>query len=385
MLSGAIFVKNPSGSRAMRRAAKKHSNPHRGSKRRGHKARVASARSNPKRGARGRFMKSNPRKAKRYVRRRNPDMAGGMLDKVMSPVQGLVRKVPFLGPRVAPLLVPITFGLVGSAGLFYGMKLVGGYVPASVKPFAYTIGGAVLALGSAILPIAPKSKVGLAVAFAGIGASLDLFRHYSGTSADLSGDMDELSGDMDEDDDMDGLVTDTAGGLMVDMDGIVTDTAGLVVDTGALSSSAAVDSMAGAVMGNYEDATLGDANAAPDDMDEQERQAAAGGPSLWARTFGQTPRMHRLPPRPYSRHAGRAGHRFGWLYKLLGPAGMQQLAKIPTEKRVQVIQTLKANAIQQVQKEAMIQAGPAAGQTGNLYDTASMSGAYGGIAAGSAY
>ena len=317
-------------------------------------------------------------------------MAGGMLDKVMSPVQGLVRKVPFLGPRVAPLLVPITFGLVGSAGLFYGMKLVGRYVPDSVKPFAYTIGGAVLALGSAVLPIDPKSKVGLAVAFAGIGASLDLFRHYSGTSADLSGDMDEdddLSGDMDEDDDMDGLVTDTAGGLMVDMDGIVTDTAGIVTDTGAMSSSAAVDSMAGAVMGNYEDATLGDAHAAPDDMDDQERQAAAGGPSLWARTFGQTPRMLRLPQRPYSRHAGRAGHRFGWLYKLLGPAGMQQLAKIPTEKRVQVIQTLKANAIQQVQKESMIAAGPAAGgQTGNLYDTAHMAGAsYGGIAAGSAY
>ena len=66
---------------------------------------------------------------------------------------------------------------------------------------------------------------------------------------------------------------------------------------------------------------------------------------------------------------------------------MQQLAKIPTEKRVQVIQTLKANAIQQVQKESMIAAGPAAGgQTGNLYDTAHMAGAsYGGIAAGSAY
>ena len=249
MLSGAIFVKNPSGSRAMRRAAKKHNNPHRGSKHRGH-GKAAAARANPKRGAHGRFLKakSNP-KAKRYVRRRNPDMAGGMLDKVMSPVQGLVRKVPFLGPRVAPLLVPITFGLVGSAGLFYGMKLVGRYVPDSVKPFAYTIGGAVLALGSAVLPIDPKSKVGLAVAFAGIGASLDLFRHYSGTSADLSGDMDE-------DDDMDGLVTDTAGGLMVDMDGIVTDTAGIVTDTGAMSSSAAVDSMAGAVMGNYEDATL---------------------------------------------------------------------------------------------------------------------------------
>jgi hypothetical protein len=47
-----------------------------------------------------------------------------------------------------------------------------------------------------------------------------------------------------------------------------------------------------------------------------------------------------------SRHAGREGHRWGWLIKLVGMDKAQQIAALSPEKRVEVIARLRKAALE---------------------------------------
>jgi len=51
-----------------------------------------------------------------------------------------------------------------------------------------------------------------------------------------------------------------------------------------------------------------------------------------------------------SRHAGRPGHRYGWIVKMLGFENFQKIASLPPKQRENVISQLQQQAIAAIPK-----------------------------------
>ena len=96
----------------------------------------------------------------------------------------------------------------------------------------------------------------------------------------------------------------------------------------------------------YADAAAADAEESGADFSEEEGQALMDGPLAWLRRFGRPPRRMTGIRGRKSRHAGRAGHRWGWLIKLVGMEKAAQIAALSPEKRLKVIAALRKQAIE---------------------------------------
>lgn len=277
----------------------------------------------------GRKRNGRKRNASRLLnRRRNGAEASGT---IFAPVAKLVSKIPVVGKFAAPYIGPIMFGTVGLAVVHYGLKFGFKYLPANVKsvvsPVAYTAGGIVLGLAVAALPVGnKKTKLGLGVAMVTVGAAVDLFRMFNGTSKTLAGELDgELDGDFDGDDLGDG------GLWQLGADDFGAD------DFGA-------DPEATALNAEYGDAEMGDAYYSGPDLDAEEGATALAGPRQWRRRF-PVKRRHVRPTGGCSRHAKEHGGRWGWLCKLVGFKKFARLAALPADQRVAVIAKIRQYAI----------------------------------------
>jgi hypothetical protein len=100
-----------------------------------------------------------------------------------------------------------------------------------------------------------------------------------------------------------------------------------------------------ACMSEYADAESADAADSGADFSEEEGQALMEGPLSWLRRFGRAPRRMTGIRGAKSRHAGRAGHRWGWLIKLVGMDKAAKIAALPPEKRLKVIAALRQQAV----------------------------------------
>ena len=96
----------------------------------------------------------------------------------------------------------------------------------------------------------------------------------------------------------------------------------------------------------YADAAAADAEESGADFSEEDGQALMDGPLAWLRRFGRPPRRMTGIRGRKSRHAGRAGHRWGWLIKLVGMEKAAQIAALSPEKRLKVIAALRKQAIE---------------------------------------
>ena len=101
----------------------------------------------------------------------------------------------------------------------------------------------------------------------------------------------------------------------------------------------------GAVHNEYADAMAGDAAYSGPDFSADEGQALMDGSTAWFRKYGRSPVRATGVRGSMSRHAGRAGHRWGWLIKLVGMDKAAQIAALPPEKRLQVIAALRQQAV----------------------------------------
>jgi len=127
---------------------------------------------------------------------------------------------------------------------------------------------------------------------------------------------------------------------------------------------------------HYHDAELGDANYCGNDMGDDEVGAALCGAAYYLGTFGAPPARVQRRHRYVSRHAGKRGHRYGWLIKLVGFKRFQMIAAMPPERRQEVIKDIRKRAIEAVEAQAQNEQ---AGETQGL----AMSGlAMGGLAMG---
>lgn len=255
----------------------------------------------------------------------------------VSTLQGLVGRVPLVGRYLAS---PVGMGVGAAVGLLAGSWLnnryvvpaIGGYVPPMLAPVTGTItGGAAYAVASLVAGFAPGTigtvirTVGLLAGAAGVAS--DVFRFAASKGFALG----------------DGMAYDLTpmSGLAVNMNGIsaLGPMHGLAVNMNGIAA------MAGETA-EYADATGADAMYCGADLDSVEGDAALAGPRQWFRTFGPPNRRAAGPAQPQSRHAGRAGHRWGWLIKLVGFENFQKIVALAPERRVAVIHTLRQQAVE---------------------------------------
>jgi hypothetical protein len=288
---------------------------------------------NPRRGAHGRFIRSNRRRNgvavqtnphRRYNRsRRNPTflLRNGSIP-FLSPITSIVGKIPVVGKFIAPILVPALGGalIIGAVhfALTYGAPYLPEMVAPYVTPIGYTLGGAALGLAVAFVPasiLSPASKASIAGIAVTVGGAVDALRYLTGDSSPMAG-----LGD---------------GGLW---------------QLGA-SDDASLDGDGQAMLADYSDASLADALQCDADFSQAEGQAALAGPRSWRSMF---PGIRSVTRRQdgCSRHAGRHGHRWGWLIRMIGVTRFRALANMPQAQRQKFIADLKGFAVSKANEAA---------------------------------
>ena len=103
----------------------------------------------------------------------------------------------------------------------------------------------------------------------------------------------------------------------------------------------------------YSGASLADALTSGADLSVDEGNAAVLGKHAYLRRFGRPTVRHYAmgAPRGKSHLAGRPGHRWGWLIKMIGFQRFQALAALPPKKRLAVLKKMRASAIQAYKAE----------------------------------
>ena len=321
---------------------------------------------NAKRNTRIRNLKRNTRKNKsirnrrknalslQENRRKNSRKNAGLLATATGSGTKAVKMVPFVGPKLSKYVRPAMMGSLSVIPVHFGLKYGGRYLPEPMKPVAYTSAGTLIALVAAMLPKFPlKGLLGSTAVAA--GAAVDMYRMYAGTSRQLGDEAANMAG-------LSYDYSDTYG------DGGAYELGGLGVDMGSAS-----------VLGDYGDAQMADAYYSGADMSASEGEAALRGAPAWRKQFCPPPVVARQEEKAVSRHAGRPGHRWGWMVKLLGWENFRKLAALPPAQRQELIAKLRADAVASVQAAAAPQPDEMAGLS------LDMSGLHGQLFAGAAY
>ncbi len=259
------------------------------------------------------------------INRRRKNSAGGKglsLTMLTSPIQKIVGMVPVVGKPLAGAVPAVAFGAVAMGGTWATVNLlvpkVREFLPESIgeyadmamektQPVQYTLGGMLFGAVIALIPsslLSSKDKAVLAGTAVTTGVGVDAFRYLSGMgeSASLS----------------DGMLYELGADIPLDR-----------------------------VMSAYSDAHPGDANFSGPDLDVIEGQAAIQGARAWASRFpGVVTRSH--VRQGSSRHAGRHGHRWGWLIRMVGFENFRKIAAMPAKKRAKYIAALSAQAVSMI-------------------------------------
>lgn len=276
----------------------------------------------------------------------NPNSGVGLLDQAES----MVHRVPVVGPSLAAAVGPVAMSAAAFGALYFVVPVVQEYIPEQVRAASNTLTGVALGIATgAASRFAPAGSVrnalvGVGMAAAGVGVVLDLYNHFGGGNVSglaLSGSEDlsglalgeapsALSGLA-----LSGLALGEAPSALGDGGAYQVSTLGNSTDYSALSAM-------------YSDACWADAQCSGPDLDNREGQAALAGASAFMGAFGAAPLRASGPRKAESRHAGRPGHRWGWLIKWVGFQKFQQIAALPPQERVQIIRQLREQAMSAV-------------------------------------
>jgi hypothetical protein len=253
-----------------------------------------------------------------------------------------------VGEFVAPLVTPAALGAAAFGVHFFAVPYVEKYLPDAAKPFAYTIGGSLVGVASGVVAAkASDSTVRNAAALVGgaavaIGVGLDLFRKFGGGST--AGD-DDFGAVALENSGMFGAVAlenrGSLGAVALENTGMFGD--GMAYQLAPVSLG--FDGEVSALQGAYGRASLADAYFSGPDFDAAEGEAMLNGASEFGRAAGSVPYGAAGAKKHHSALAGRRFHRWGWLIKLVGFQNAQQIAGLPPEERLKVINALRKQAL----------------------------------------
>lgn len=322
------------------------------------------------RGRRGRRSYNNPLVANRGRSRHNAGrgmMRHNPFDSAVGPFARALNAIPVIGPFLGATVLALAgsaSGALATVPIFYGLKAASKYVPEAVKPFAFSLAGAML---SGIVRLAFRnSALGTqaAVALAASGGAVDAYRKLIGQSSNLGdGYMDEYGGEGDwgDGDDMGEYGAEGEMGDDYGDDGYGDDP--------------------NVRPGEWADASLMDAQYSDGDLSAEEIQFAELGRRAFRKRFHRKPKraaaMRRRRQQQQgetdemtsddveqleddnfagakhpkaSAHAGRPGRRWAWLIYWVGPAQFAQLAKLDANRRRRIIQDARHAAMKVVQK-----------------------------------
>jgi len=267
---------------------------------------------------------------------------------LLDSVEGAVAGVPVVGEYVAPLVTPAALGAAAFGVHFFAVPYVEKYLPDAAKPFAYTIGGSLVGVASGVVAAkASDSTVRNAAALVGgaavaIGVGLDLFRKFGGGAT--AGD-DDFGAVALENNGMFGAVAlenrGELGAVALENTGMFGD--GMAYQLAPVSLG--FDGEVSALQGAYGRASLADAYFSGPDFDAAEGEALLNGASEFGRAAGSVPYGAAGAKKHHSALAGRRFHRWGWLIKLVGFQNAQQIAGLPPEERLKVINALRKQAL----------------------------------------
>ena len=241
--------------------------------------------------------------------------------------EDLIEKVPVIGGKLLDLEVPEVIPVIG------GMSLTS------------TIVG--ILAGAAVIGVSQYAGQRFGI------PAVSLYGSMLGTGIAIAGPVVDYASDHGDDEeealeaeDLAGLALENYGGLALENQGTFGD--GMAYEIGSIVQDDE----------EYGQASLADAYYSGADFGLGEGQALLNGRRAFRRRFGRAP--HRIAPlggrRAGASHlAGRKGHRWGWLIKMLGWDNTRKLAAMAPQKRVNAIKQLRANALatfQQLHTEA---------------------------------
>lgn len=238
----------------------------------------------------------------------------------------LVDKVPGVGPVVADNLPFTLQGLVVGSAFGILAPMVGG----TAGRYLALAGGAALVFGGGI----------------------DAFNYAIGSSeaAKDAAFEDELNIDLSADmDDLDSVLADEGLGSLALGDLALSNMGDLAMTNGLGDGMAYETAPIGAAPSSedYGQSSLADAHYSGADFSPTEGQALMNGKGAFARRFGHAPVRHsRRTASGPSHLAGREGHRWGWLVRMVGWQRAQQIAALPPKRRVQFLRRMRQAAIQ---------------------------------------
>jgi hypothetical protein len=338
-----------------------------------------------------------------YTKRRNPNALAGL--------QQAVKRIPVVGPIASDAVglgIPALFGAISIEPVMMGLKWGGAYIPAPLQKISFSIGG--LVMGALVKNLkfigTPELRKQFAVAIATAGGAVDYYRWKTGQGTVTAMAAAEKAGwgelEIEAAEELEGfgeleLAVDGFGELEVaeDMDGF--GELELAVDGWGDYDEDDLDGWAGwgelEDDDSYTDAALADSVAAGDDMSSDEIGAfkTANTPRVYKRRIkriftpgstatGVSRSVTRFRPpiglramvggrgaqRPtryyyqpgdisqyYSRYAGKPGHRWGWLIKLVGFDRARQVAALPTVQRRNYIAQVRNHAVARHQSVLM--------------------------------
>jgi hypothetical protein len=96
---------------------------------------------------------------------------------------------------------------------------------------------------------------------------------------------------------------------------------------------------------DYAQASLGDAYYSGADFDMGEGQALLNGKRAWRKRFGRPARRQSRKANACSHLAGKRGHRWGWMVKLIGWERTCALASLTPKRRVKAVKKVRAAAV----------------------------------------
>ena len=304
--------------------------------------------------------KNAAHKSKRVVRRiiRNPSMEIAAL----KPVKKFANKIPLI-KKVTPYLGASVMGMAVVVPFTYGYSKISAYiqdsaaVPQFVKTTEKYAGIALTGMGLAVLSnyllgmsklvskqTAKNSAIAIAI-LSGGAQFLRLKEMYEAGEIKIPFLKKKSAADITVA--ADGSVQ----GLAFLGDGMAYDVvpmAGMHANPHCMNGA----HMSGAHMGGmhlYGDASAQDATQCPYDLDAKEKAMALRGAAAYMRAFG--PVSHRASSHDgCSKYAGKHGHRWGWLIKVLGWDRFAKLCKMSAPDRIRAISQLKIACINAAQK-----------------------------------
>ncbi len=352
--------KNPSRTRRRKNPGHARKSSHRSlaMKRNTRRRRNGTKKGMTRRTARKAYMK----KRRNPTRRRNTGF--GALALKTNPSTGIkpldmltkaIASIPVVGKPIAPFAASLIVGGGAGYGIYFLQEKAEDHLPPALQPYAIPLLGVVSAVIVAKQPFGKKSTKEMAAAALVLGSGAVAAFNFAQERRAAKGAVEA---------DADLAMVDTSGdmGALAMMQNPYTHHPAYGAweyTGGALNNPYTHHPAYGAYeytgegalnnpghSSEYSDAHYGDAHYSGDDFDSHEGHALMGGRRKWYQIFGRPGRRmyNRGQGGHASQHAGRHGHRWGWLIKLVGFEGARKLAAMPPAQRMAAIKQLKAFA-----------------------------------------